>query len=329
MIAFIIVVWSLGHQLKRSAGSNSVTSLLRKVTVRRVAFGSSATRPVPRGSNKSSWYTVTYGQLLALLAFTGVILAVTFAGADYLSPTTCTWGGTCEVQVFNSGPPRSTYTRAAKRDVSFAPISPFRGADLAGVGQREVGGQHLDASVDGNEPAAPVPAPHPMNRIRVQRGEPRPARRQAEPQRSRRLLEPRASALALNPGGWAPFNDPLLAAPNFTIYRLMWTTSSRIGLIAYALLPLVVCLSLKMWPFAVFAIPWLTDYSYDKTAVMHRWFGRIVWVLSTAHTVTFAIQLAWDYDPYGRRILLVVWEYYRFNWGVVVRSSLPPTLPLA
>lgn len=308
----------MGHQLKRSAGSNALSALIRKVTVRRVAFGASATRAAPRGSNKTSWYTMTYGQLMAILAFTGVVMAVTFAGADYLSPTTCTWGGTCEVQVFNSGPPRSTYTRMAKRgldDVESVAVPVATGSGYA---------QPVNPPESGARgPPLPMPASNPMPRIRVQRGKPRQKRSSETDHR----LQPRASALALNPGGWAPFNDPLLAAPNFTIYRLMWTTSSRIGLIAYALLPLVVCLSLKMWPFAVFAIPWLTDYSYDKTAVMHRWFGRIVWVLSTAHTVTFAIQLAWDFDPYGRRILLVVWEYYRFNWGVVVRPSSMKQMP--
>lgn len=40
-------------------------------------------------------------------------------------------------------------------------------------------------------------------------------------------------------------NDPLLASPNFDIYANWWTAGSRLGLIAYALLPLCVTFALK------------------------------------------------------------------------------------
>lgn len=43
----------------------------------------------------------------------------------------------------------------------------------------------------------------------------------------------------------APFNDPLLAAPNFNIGFNAWTAAARLGLIGYAMLPLAVTLALK------------------------------------------------------------------------------------
>ena len=126
----------------------------------------------------------------------------------------------------------------------------------------------------------------------------------------------------LNPDGWAPYNDPLLAGPNYRIDKNLWTSSSRIGMIAYALLPLSVTLALKMWPFAVFAVPFLVNYGFDKTALFHQWLGRIIWVLSTIHVGLWTRQLFIDMDPYGKPVFFDVWQYWRFNAGAVVGSLL-------
>lgn len=48
-----------------------------------------------------------------------------------------------------------------------------------------------------------------------------------------------------NVNGYAPFNDPLLAAPNYDIAFNSWTAAARLGLIAYAMLPLAITLALK------------------------------------------------------------------------------------
>ena len=61
-------------------------------------------------------------------------------------------------------------------------------------------------------------------------------------------------------------DDPLLQSFNRDIDKTPWTSSSRIGIITYGLLPLTVTLALKLWPFAIYSIPAFTDYAYDKGA---------------------------------------------------------------
>ncbi|EFP75050.2 uncharacterized protein PGTG_01643 [Puccinia graminis f. sp. tritici CRL 75-36-700-3] len=238
-----------------------------------------------RANQIPRWYSsnISIGQAISLLTFTVVLLAISLVGDDYISPTTCTWGGRCPVQVFNQGPPRSTY----------APLS------------RRARIQHSDI----------IPPPQPAHAPQL-----------AHAPRDHKILLPRATALSLNPNGWAPFTDPLLSAPNVDVPRTMWTLSSRFGLIAYAMIPFVVSIGLKSWPFNIFAIPWLTHYGFDRTSILHRWTGRLIWVWSTIHTITFAIQLGRDINPYGNTLLTDVWQYYRFNWGVVAYIALTITV---
>ncbi|GAA5947950.1 hypothetical protein JCM3765_007042 [Sporobolomyces pararoseus] len=120
-----------------------------------------------------------------------------------------------------------------------------------------------------------------------------------------------------NPNGWAPFNDPLLASSNKDISKSPWTTAARLGLISFAMLPLAVTLALKQWPFNIWATPWLTNYHFDKTAILHRWAGRVIWAFSTAHAIAWFYQLSLDKDPFGRAVLIPVWSWYRFVAGAV------------
>ena len=122
--------------------------------------------------------------------------------------------------------------------------------------------------------------------------------------------------------GWAAFTDPLLSASNVAIRQTVWTAAARMGLMSYALLPLCVTLALKQWPFNVWATPFLTNYGFDKTAILHRWSGRIIWLGSTGHVAAWFVQLARDQDPYGRAVLVDVWAYYRFVAGMVAYALL-------
>lgn len=123
----------------------------------------------------------------------------------------------------------------------------------------------------------------------------------------------------LNPNGWAPFNDPLLQSFNVDIQKSFWTSGNRLGLIAYTLLPLIVTLAMKLWPFALYSIPFLTDYGYDKAAVFHRWIGRILWALVTVHVGLWTKQLMDDLDPFGNPVFYGSFQLYRFLGGWVVR----------
>ncbi|PLW29817.1 hypothetical protein PCASD_25485 [Puccinia coronata f. sp. avenae] len=308
-IAALLTIWTVAFQLTRFAARRRATPLspppsailvdqkprwnfhpirwTRGLLIRRLIPNSTTLSARPdRISQIPPWYlsNINIGQVISLLTFTIVLLAITLVGDDYISPTTCTWGGRCPVQVFNQGPPRSTY----------APLS------------RRSRGQHLDT----------IPFPEPAQAPQLKH----------HSRDNTKALLPRATAQSLNPNGYAPFTDPLLSAPNVNLPRAMWTLSSRFGLIAYAMIPLVVSIGLKSWPFNIFAIPWLTHYGFDRTSVIHRWTGRLIWVWSTIHTITFAIQLNGDINPYGHTLLTDVWQYYRFNWGVVAYIALTITI---
>ncbi|GAA5875926.1 hypothetical protein JCM3774_005819 [Rhodotorula dairenensis] len=120
-----------------------------------------------------------------------------------------------------------------------------------------------------------------------------------------------------NPNGWAPFNDPLLAGPNSNIAANAWTAAARLGLISYAMLPLAVTLALKQWPFNIWATPFLTNYHFDKTAILHRWSGRVIWAFATGHAAAWFYQLSQDRDPFGRMVLIPVFGWWRFVAGVI------------
>lgn len=113
-------------------------------------------------------------------------------------------------------------------------------------------------------------------------------------------------------------NDPLLSGFNYAIHRNLWTSSARIGMIAFALCPLVVTLALKIFPFAAFAVPFMMAYEFDKTILYHRWIGIIIWILSTAHTVTWTLQLVKDKDPFGKPVLYDMIYYWHFYGAVAV-----------
>ncbi|KAJ1309512.1 hypothetical protein OPQ81_006286 [Rhizoctonia solani] len=94
------------------------------------------------------------------------------------------------------------------------------------------------------------------------------------------------------------------------------TPTTRI--IAFSLFPLCVLFALKAPPFAVFALPFTTQMHFDKLALLHRWSGRIIWIITTIHVATWGVQLgrderhgaggiAWDY----------VWQYPLFIYGIV------------
>ncbi|KNF05270.1 hypothetical protein PSTG_01484 [Puccinia striiformis f. sp. tritici PST-78] len=306
-IPVLLVLWTVAYQLNRYAAlkrstptsadpSNSVAHKstwnihpirwTRGILIRRLIPNSTTISHRPERKNQiPRWYStnINIGQAISLLTFTIVLLALSLVGDDYLSPTTCTWGGRCPVQVFNQGPPRSTYAPLIRR-------------------------ARLQDS-DSVPPPQPASAPQPK-----------------QVRRQDKILLPRATAQSLNPNGWAPFTDPLLSAPNVNVPRTLWTLSSRFGLIAYAMIPFVVSIGLKSWPFNIFAIPWLTHYGFDRSSIIHRWTGRLIWVWSTIHTVTFAIQLNRDTNPYGNTLLTDVWQYYRFNWGVVAYIALTITI---
>lgn len=121
--------------------------------------------------------------------------------------------------------------------------------------------------------------------------------------------------------GWSPLTDPLLAGPNYTIDKNFWASGNRIGLIAYALLPLSVGLALKQWPMNPFATPFFTNLHIDKTAFWHRWIGRIIWILSTVHAGLWTKQLFIDINPFDEPTWNCVWRWHRLAAGGAVSTT--------
>lgn len=110
-----------------------------------------------------------------------------------------------------------------------------------------------------------------------------------------------------------------LALPNYNISKTWWTSGSRFGLIAFALMPLVVLFALKAPPFALLALRAFTHLHADKLALLHRWTGRIVWLFTTLHVALWTVELLKDSrnDGSGRSVWDVAWLYSKFIWAVV------------
>ena len=117
--------------------------------------------------------------------------------------------------------------------------------------------------------------------------------------------------------------------PDYTIPKAWWTAGGRTGTIAFALFPLVILFSLKAPPFALFAIPFLIQIHFDKLARLHRWLGRLIWLVTTVHVITWGTQLYNDRrgssgrDNADKSAWYFVWLYPLFIEGVVVRSRSP------
>ncbi|KAI5480795.1 ferric reductase transmembrane component 2 precursor [Pseudohyphozyma bogoriensis] len=262
IVVFTLVVWSLAYQLS-GPGGGAVGAWFRKWSIRRIAFGG---KLVPtkdgvepaKGDRRRTrmWASPTIAQMMAVVGLIGLALGLSLIGPDYISPTTCAFGGKCSYNSgANSGPPTSSYKRAL--DATFqSPIYFF--------GKRGVN----------------------------------------------------------NPGGWVGYTDPLLSAPNTDVQVSVWSAADRLGLISYAMFPLVITLAVKQWPWNIWATPWLTNYHFDKTAILHRWSGRVIWLFSSAHTGAWFYELIIDKDPFGRSTIIPVLDYFRFVAGLVAYGVL-------
>jgi hypothetical protein len=108
----------------------------------------------------------------------------------------------------------------------------------------------------------------------------------------------------------------------YTISKSWWTVAGRTGNIAFALFPLCILFSLKAAPFAIFALPYTTQFSFDKLSTLHRWVGRLIYFITVIHVLAWSIQLASTKNPVtGRTTYIYAWLYPPFVWGWAV--SLP------
>ncbi|KAI5452321.1 hypothetical protein NCC49_000884 [Naganishia albida] len=109
------------------------------------------------------------------------------------------------------------------------------------------------------------------------------------------------------------------ATPLYNIDKEWWTSGARFGLIAFALFPLVVVLALKQPPAAILSIRQFTHLYADKLQLLHRWVGRLIWLLTALHVALWSVRLFKDQrSPTDTRsVWMVIWIYDKFQWAVV------------
>ncbi|WVW86333.1 hypothetical protein I302_108377 [Kwoniella bestiolae CBS 10118] len=118
------------------------------------------------------------------------------------------------------------------------------------------------------------------------------------------------------------------ASIGYTINKAWWTTGSRFGFMAFALMPLVVLLALKAPPIAIFAMRGFTHLYSDKLALFHRAAAWIVWGFTTVHVVLWTVQLFQDQQK-GRAVWFLIWNSYRFIFGCVAYAAMTAVMVLS
>lgn len=109
--------------------------------------------------------------------------------------------------------------------------------------------------------------------------------------------------------------------PQYTIWKTYWTSAGRTGLIAFALMPLCVLFALKAPPFAIFAISFMIQLQFDKLAWLHRWSGRLIWLMTAVHVGLWTAQMIIEVRPEtGQMVLIYAWGDMNFIWGWIVSS---------
>lgn len=114
--------------------------------------------------------------------------------------------------------------------------------------------------------------------------------------------------------------DPTVTiTPSYTIEKAWWTVGSRTGLVSFSLFPLTVLFALKAPPFAIFSVNFLVHTFFDTLTLMHKWSGRLIWLVTAIHVATWSVQLFKDgrNDGSGRSVWVVVWVYDKFIWGAI------------
>lgn len=111
-------------------------------------------------------------------------------------------------------------------------------------------------------------------------------------------------------------------APQYTISKAVWTSAARFGDFAFALLPLCVLFALKAPPFAVLALPVMSQIYFDKLVRLHRWTAHLIWFLVTVHVALWSVQLARDKRAAtDKRLWAFAFEYDKFRYGWTVSLS--------
>ncbi|KAL7422822.1 hypothetical protein Q5752_002118 [Cryptotrichosporon argae] len=118
------------------------------------------------------------------------------------------------------------------------------------------------------------------------------------------------------------------ATPSYTINKAWWTSGSRFGFIAFALVPLVVLLALKASPAALLAFKWTAALAADKLQVFHRAAAWLLWAVTTVHVAFWTVQLFED-TYQGAVMWTVIWRSYRFCFGIAAYLAMTGVMVLS
>ena len=93
---------------------------------------------------------------------------------------------------------------------------------------------------------------------------------------------------------------------------------------AFALFPLCVLFALKSPPFALFALPFVIQIYNDKLAFLHRWTGRLIWLVTALHVTFWGTQLSQDKRSTDNpaSVWSFAFEYEKFVFGWLVRADI-------
>ncbi|KAF8892557.1 hypothetical protein BD779DRAFT_1436785 [Infundibulicybe gibba] len=104
--------------------------------------------------------------------------------------------------------------------------------------------------------------------------------------------------------------------PQYTIGKAWWTSANRVGIIAFAVMPLCVLFVLKSPPFALLALPIAGRLHFDKLSWLHRWSGRLIWFLASLHVGFWSVQLIVDRRAdTGGMAYSYAFQYSKFRYG--------------
>ncbi|WVR09550.1 hypothetical protein IAU60_006619 [Kwoniella sp. DSM 27419] len=118
------------------------------------------------------------------------------------------------------------------------------------------------------------------------------------------------------------------ASIGYTINKAWWTSGSRFGFIAFAMIPLVTLFALKASPVAVFALRPFTHIFSDKLAIFHKTAAWLVWIFTSLHVALWTVQLFQD-QRNGKAVWFYIWDSYRFIFGCVAYGMMTAVMVLS
>lgn len=109
--------------------------------------------------------------------------------------------------------------------------------------------------------------------------------------------------------------------PEFTINKTWWSSGSRFGDIAFAMIPLVVIFALRSAPFNFLSSQWTMGFLSDKFLMLHKCIGWFIWGLTTLHVAFWTINLAIDRNN-GKAQWYFMFNNHRFIGGCTAYTAM-------